>query len=109
MKKVKSIDDAKIKQAIIEIVKTISPECIIILYGSRAKGNETAASDYDIAIKSENKIPASLIFSIEEEIDKLSTLKAIEIVDYHKLDRDFQSIVLKEGIILYDGTGKNTA
>ena len=105
----KSLSDMEIKEKIIEIVKDILPESKIILFGSRAKGKNRENSDYDIAVIYKEKIPSKIYFNIQEKLDNLYTLKTIDLSDFSNLDEDFQDIVIKEGILLYNGTMEDTA
>lgn len=45
------------------------PDCDVIVYGSRAKGNYTERSDLDLVIKNTDKLDANLLFDLKDEVD----------------------------------------
>ncbi len=94
----------EILEEIVLITKKYLRDCKIILFGSRARNTNRENSDYDIAIIWKEKIPAQIYFAIQEEMDNLYTLKTIELLDFYNLDEDFKEIVIKEGLLIYDGT-----
>jgi predicted nucleotidyltransferase len=105
---IKALSDCEIKENIINIIKHYLPDSKIMLFGSRAKDINRENSDYDISIIWNKKIPLNIYFSIQEELDELKTLKTIDLVDFQNFDTDFQEIVMKEGLLLYDGTSQET-
>jgi hypothetical protein len=49
---------------------------------------------------SENEISRKSLFEIREELERLSTLKVFDVVDSHDLNKEFQNIIMKEGVLL---------
>ena len=75
----------------------------VILFGSRAKGDHSPVSDYDIAIVDQglSDIKKAYIFN---EIDEIETLKKIDLIfiDPNKeINDSFTDNVLKEGVVIY--------
>lgn len=74
----------------------------IMLFGSRARGDGTAVSDYDIAIYAEELSEQEKAI-IYDEIQDINTLKKIDIlfVNAGKSDEFLKSIE-KEGVIIHE-------
>ena len=73
----------------------------IFLYGSEASGESKAGSDIDIAFDDENKPD---IYLIKEEIEKLSTLVKIDVINLKNADKRFVERVKSTGKVLYSST-----
>jgi len=102
------LEDRQIREEIIGIVAELCPRATLILFGSRAKEKNSFNSDFDLVIRSEERIGTGLYFQLLERVEILDTLKNIEIIDYHDLDEDFRRIVAEEGITWYDGSSADT-
>ena len=96
---------------VIEQIKTISDKNKIekvVLYGSRARGDHTSVSDYDIAVfKKDMSAVDKASFCLElEEID---TLKKIDVafVDEGHLDALLENIN-REGVVIYEQAKNQT-
>ncbi|GAB6072746.1 nucleotidyltransferase domain-containing protein [Venenivibrio stagnispumantis] len=89
----------KIINEIVEILKGYNPEKII-LFGSRARKDFKSNSDIDIAVD------LSLSFreerKLKEKIDEISKLYSVDLVFLPKINNDFKTNILKEGVILYE-------
>jgi predicted nucleotidyltransferase len=94
----KPLTDDEILTEIANIIMRYYPGAQIFLFGSRAKGDVNTLSDYDIAIDINTKIPLETISRIKDEIDKLPTLKTIDITDLNRVNMKFKKIVLKTGV-----------
>ena len=105
MVKVLTSNEELIK-ASVEVIKKYLPNAVVIVYGSRARGDYKPNSDLDVAILTENKIPASLMAQLREELDELPTLVSFDLVDLNSVSEEFKRTVLKEGKVVYDGRGK---
>ena len=70
----------------------------IYLFGSRADRSHNAHSDFDICLKGD--LTASQVDAIHEELQKLNTLKMIDISMYRDLDSNFKRIIDRKGILL---------
>jgi nucleotidyltransferase substrate binding protein (TIGR01987 family) len=78
----------------------------IVLFGSRARGDNTPHSDYDIAVFTINKEfkNRSRFF---DDIDEIDTLYKFDIVTiYDKVDNKLLNNILKDGIVLMSGDTK---
>ena len=90
------------------IITKYLPDARIFLFGSRAKGDATETSDFDIAVDAGSKISLGVIARIKDEIDELRTLKSIDIIDLNRVNPKFKTIIRKSGVNIYD-RGKNSA
>jgi predicted nucleotidyltransferase len=76
--------DAETRQAIVRIIKThlrAFPEARIVLFGSRATGQHTPRSDYDIGIDAGTPIPLHVMGYIQADIEELPILQKVDVVD----------------------------
>lgn len=75
----------------------------IILFGSRARGDNSNKSDYDIAVFSKNMdISEQSMFL--EDIDNIDTLNKIDVVFIkgNHLNTDLYKNIMKDGIVIMD-------
>lgn len=78
----------------------------VVLFGSRARGDNSKVSDYDIAVfgKDLSSIDKALLCA---DIDEIHTLKKIDVVFVNKdLNDKLIRNINKEGVIIYEQTGK---
>lgn len=74
----------------------------VLLYGSRARGNHSPVSDYDIAIYGKNISTADRV-SLSHDIDEIRTLKKIDLVFLTDIDdTEFAQRIREEGVIIYE-------
>lgn len=89
------MDKDLIIQEVIKIIrKHLGDEYNIFLFGSWAKGEALETSDLDIGILGGKKAPWNLMVKILEEVDKIPTLRKIDVVDFQTKDKNFQKNVL---------------
>lgn len=71
----------------------------VVLFGSRARGDNAQRSDIDIAVF----CPHATIqdwFKVLEYIDQADTLLLIDCVHFEKVDRELQQKIMNEGVEL---------
>ncbi|MDI6735200.1 MAG: nucleotidyltransferase domain-containing protein [bacterium] len=73
----------------------------IILFGSRAKGNNDKNADFDFAVDCKRP-KISVQRKISEEIEKISGLYKVDIVYMLSVDEEFRKIILKTGEVIYE-------
>lgn len=70
----------------------------IILYGSRARGDNSERSDWDFAVESDLEISAFMLDLKEES----PTLCGVDIVFLPNASEELKSVIDKEGKIIYE-------
>jgi len=87
----------KLKKEILEIVRRRLDfsDCRVFFFGSRVTGGGSDRSDIDVGIESRKPIPFDVISDIQEEIDALSTLYKIEVVDFNRVPAKFREVAEK--------------
>ena len=83
------------KQAII----MIQPQKVI-LFGSRARGDAVANSDFDVAFEFSNKKGWDQLANWPEE--NLDSLYKYDLIDVDEIKSEFREKILKEGVVLYE-------
>ena len=76
------------------------------LFGSRARGDFSERSDYDIAVFGD--LPAAEILRLRSACrEELPTLHKIDLIFVNEVsDEKFMQSILKEGVTFYDKTAK---
>ncbi len=67
----------------------------IFFFGSRVAGNGSERSDIDVGIEGDTSIPFHVMRRIRDDIETLSTLYTIEIVDFQRVSQDFRDVALQ--------------
>ncbi|WP_425801193.1 nucleotidyltransferase domain-containing protein [Desulfitobacterium sp. Sab5] len=74
----------------------------LVLFGSRARGDHSSTSDYDIAAFETNLSPLDKACFCAE-VDEIETLKKIDIVFVHdSATDDLMKNIERDGVILYE-------
>lgn len=89
----------KYKKIIMPIIERHVPDAKIILYGSRARGDDGAGSDIDIALDEGKKIDSDLINNITWDLEDSDLPIFFDIVDFTKMPESMKKNILKDGII----------
>ena len=80
---------------VVEIIRRYQGgEYKIFLFGSWAKGTAVDTSDMDIALLGPQEIDRDTMIAIKQEIEKIPTLRGIDIVDLQAASVDFRNNVL---------------
>ncbi len=94
-----------IKDAVLQKIKGIAMKYKIekvILFGSRARGDNSPVSDYDIAVyaSSISDMDKTLFY---HDIDEIETLKKIDLVFIDdEADEGLVESINKDGVIIYE-------
>lgn len=74
----------------------------IVLFGSRARGDNSTTSDYDIAVFKNGLSPIDKAL-LCSDIEEINTLKKIDVVFIDgNLDDKFMENIKEEGVIIYE-------
>ena len=78
----------------------------IVLFGSRARGDHSLKSDYDIAVL--GSLTEAEKARLLDKIDEIETLKKIDLVfvDDVRGSEDLLARIRKEGVVIYGEGGK---
>jgi predicted nucleotidyltransferase len=89
---------------VLEQVKAIAVKYQVdklVLFGSRARGDHTPVSDYDIAVYQDN-LSALAQACFSDEVDEIPTLKKIDLVFVRENATDeLAARIRQEGVIIY--------
>ena len=92
-------EDKVLKNALQIIRKHLNPSQNL-LFGSRAKGTFTKGSDFDIAVDVK-KPEINIRRKISDEIEGSCGLYNVDIVYLEGLDKNFKSLILEQGKLIY--------
>lgn len=87
------------KKSIIDIIIKHLPSVRIYLFGSRARGDNHATSDIDIALDAGKKIDEYILGEIREAIEESAIPFTVDVVDMYMISEDFRVRILKDGKI----------
>ncbi|MDI6802655.1 MAG: nucleotidyltransferase domain-containing protein [Bacteroidota bacterium] len=73
----------------------------VILFGSRASGQNKKHSDFDIGILGEKSLSIADFYKLKDALDELPTLYTIDLVDFNKVSKSFRNEALKNYSVLY--------
>ena len=98
----KERDIQPILTRIVQVIRRYLPaeSYRILLFGSWATLEAAPTSDIDIAIAGATAVAAAVMSDIHEEIDKLPTLRKIQIIDIQQVHDRFRDRVLSQGQVL---------
>lgn len=90
-----------VEQMIVDtIIQHIKPKRII-LFGSRARDEAQARSDYDIAID-DDELTLAKLARIRADMEIVPTLLAIDVVWMNRAAETLRQLILDEGKTLYE-------
>lgn len=93
--------EPEIYQRIIDTVTKTPKVEKIILFGSRARGDQEIRSDIDIAIICP-KVTEREWVEICDRIDDINTLLSIDVTRFDTASSELQKKILEQGVILYE-------
>lgn len=89
-----------IQSAVNLIIKELNPS-EVILFGSRARGDQRENSDFDIAVKIDIADPTHWSKVQNALSEDPITLFPIDLVDFAQMPLDYQLNISREGVSLY--------
>lgn len=86
-----------------EIISIAKKYCVqkVVLFGSRARGDNSDVSDYDIAIFNDDLSTVDKAY-FNMDVEEIQTLKKIDIVFNDSISDEFMKNIRKEGIVIYE-------
>jgi len=89
---------------IIDVFARFQEVDVVLIYGSRAKGNFKNGSDIDLTIKGE-KLNLSLLCLISNELDELLLPYTFDLSNYDQIDnKSLIEHINREGVVFYQKT-----
>lgn len=90
----------KLKKVVIDFFKYDRVK--IILFGSRARGDNCISSDVDIGIIPYGKFEGEKITLLREKIENLNIPYKVELVKFTEVSEDFEKEALRKAVIWKD-------
>jgi uncharacterized protein len=87
----------ELKKMALEILKDEKVE--IILFGSRARGDNDITSDVDIGLMPYGKLDRNKIVLLKEKIEDLNIPYKVELVNFLEVSEDFKKEAMKGAVI----------
>lgn len=87
------------KNKIVAVLSALFPDTKIILYGSRARGDNTRTSDIDVALDAGKKLDTLAVSEARSMLSESYIPYKIDLVDVHNIPQDMKKKVLKDGIV----------
>lgn len=94
--------EQKFLDKIKSIIKKTCPKAIVWAYGSRVDGDAHEGSDLDLVIKDFGQEEAYL-FEIQEALQESNIPFLIEMFQFDRLPKSFQTEIEKKHIVIYNG------
>jgi predicted nucleotidyltransferase len=86
-------------ELIYNLLRVFFPTARIILYGSRARGDNTERSDIDIAIDAGEKQPLRVMGRARDVLNEgLNVPEKIDLIDFHRVSETLRQQVIQDGI-----------
>lgn len=94
--------DEKYLTEIKSIINKTYPRAIVWAYGSRIDGQMHEGSDLDLVVRDFGQEDAYL-FELEEALKDSNIPFLIDIFEFERLPKSFQSEIEKKYVVIYDG------
>ena len=97
-----ALSGTALRRAIVDVVERHLPpkSARVFLSGSEASGTARPGADVDVALLGAEAIPLRTIEKIREELERLRTLRAFDVVDLCTTSESFRSDVERHGVLL---------
>lgn len=74
----------------------------VILFGSRARGQAKARSDFDIGVVGPTPLPLDIFYSLAERFESMRSLYSIDWVDLRRTNEAFRQSAEAQAVTLYE-------
>ncbi len=90
----------EVRQTIVGTIRRYLPvgRVKIYLFGSRAEGRPTPASDFDIALDAGTRIDGATLSHIRQDLEDSHIPYRVDVVDVARMSGDFRSIALPRAV-----------
>ena len=76
-------------------------DVIVILFGSRGRGDYLETSDVDVGILAREEVSKSKITLFREKIENSNIPYKVDVVDLSQASKEFANKALKEGLLIW--------
>lgn len=84
---------------IMSIIKKHAPQAKVMVFGSRARGDNDEGADIDIALDEGIAIDRSKLSAIIGDLEESQLPILFDVVDFRSVNERMQQEILKEGIV----------
>ncbi|HEY3283354.1 MAG TPA: nucleotidyltransferase domain-containing protein [Armatimonadota bacterium] len=71
----------------------------LYLFGSRARGDHTHGSDYDLAVEAEDDVATPLLLA-RERLEESTIPYCVDLLDLRETSEELREVVRREGVLL---------
>jgi len=89
------------KEQLLPLIHKHVPNCVVYLFGSRARGVYHEGADIDLALRAHDDSPIGqvLLFKIEDEFEDTTIPVLIDLLDFNAVSPKFRENILRDGVI----------
>ncbi len=87
----------QVKKTVLDALR--GEDVMIILFGSRARGDYSRRSDIDIGILPKNEYSKKKLILLKEKLEEMNIPYKVEVVNLSKVSKVFREKALKEGVL----------
>ena len=93
-------------ETVTRILALLAPDCDVLAFGSRVKGNARKYSDLDLAIRGEEKLDFSRYARLRLAFEESTLPINVDILDWHTIPERFRENIEKGYVLVQEGTGR---
>lgn len=86
------------KKELLSIIHKYLPDCIVYLFGSRARKTHQQGSDIDLALDDGGEIDLDILVNIKADIHETVIPLFVDIVDMYSVANALKEEIIKDGI-----------
>ena len=87
------------------ILQAEVPDCVVWVFGSRAKWTARDTSDLDLAIVSAGRLPSARLGRLREAFEGSYLPFKVDVVDLHRVSDEFRRIIQQQCVVLQKASG----
>ncbi len=80
--------------------RRLPADASVLVFGSRAKGTAKRYSDLDLAIRSRERLPLTLIADLADAFSDSDLPFKVDVVDWRASGPDFRAVIDRDGVML---------
>jgi predicted nucleotidyltransferase len=84
---------------LIRLLHALFPGVKVYLFGSRARGTHSEASDVDIALDAGSRLSFLEVAQAKNVVEGLNIPQTVDIVDLNRVPAEMRKTILEEGIL----------